>query len=139
MGVTVAPLTTAVMGAVASEHAGVASGINNAVARAAGLLAVAVLGVVVVTRFNAVLDAGLPDLKLGHDVLAALDAERSKLAAAKLPDGLPEALQQKIQQLLREAYVAGFRAAMLLSAGLAALSALSGFVSLAPSLTRRKP
>ena len=60
LAVTVAPLTTVVMGSVDSDHTGAASGINNAVARLAGVLAIAVFGIMMVNTF-----AGWPGSKLG--------------------------------------------------------------------------
>ena len=55
LSATVAPLTNTVLGAVPQHNAGVASGVNNQVARVAALLAIAVVGAVVSARFEAVL------------------------------------------------------------------------------------
>jgi EmrB/QacA subfamily drug resistance transporter len=127
MGLTVAPLTTAVMGSVDARHAGVASGINNAVARAAGLLAIAALGVVLRSRFDDVLDGALARLALPKDVLDVVAAERSKLAAAEFPSSLDPPTRDALRDALGAAFVAGFRALMLVCAALAALSSVASF------------
>lgn len=120
MGFTVAPLTSSVMGAVDARHAGLASGINNAISRAAGLLAIAALGVLLVARFNAALDRSLASMNLPADVIASIATERTKLAAAQVPPALHHAVLAS--------YLAGFRAVMVVSSGLAALGALFAFV-----------
>jgi len=55
LSATVAPLTNTVLGAVPGHNAGVASGVNNQIARVASLLAIAAVGAVVAARFEAVL------------------------------------------------------------------------------------
>src|SRR5581483_5489808 len=100
MAVAVAPLTTTVMGAVEERHAGVASGINNAVSRMAGLLAIAVLNLVVAATFNAALDRSLAALPLPPPAREALDAQRSRLAGADVPAELDDALRAAAQQAI---------------------------------------
>jgi EmrB/QacA subfamily drug resistance transporter len=124
MGLTVAPLTTAVMGAVDSRHAGVASGVNNAVARAAGLLAIAALGVLLTKWFDASLDARLAGMALASPDASVVEMERSKLAGADLSSVMDPALREALRAALLEAYVAAFRGVMLVCAGLAAAGAL---------------
>jgi hypothetical protein len=128
MAITVAPLTTAVMGAVDQRHSGIASGVNNAVSRAAGLLALAALGIVVAAIFSSSLDSHLDALRVAPSVRHTLDAQRSQLAAAQVPAGVPAAERAALQQAIDWAFLDGFRAAMLAGAGLAALSALAGAV-----------
>ncbi len=120
MGFTVAPLTATVMDSVDARHAGLASGINNAVSRAAGLLAVAALGVLLVARFDAALDRELAAASVPDDVIAIVRAERSKLAAADVPPA--------IAPLFVTSFLAGFRAVVLAAAALAALGALAALV-----------
>src|SRR5262249_40179087 len=75
MAITVAPLTTTVMGAVERGHAGVASGINNAVSRIAGLLAIAVFGIALTHTFDARVEPRLDHLALSVSARTAIDRE----------------------------------------------------------------
>src|SRR6185369_6069565 len=74
MSVTVAPLTTVVMSAVDQDRAGTASGINNAVARVAGVLAIAVLGIVMVHTFLPRLESRISKMQLSDQVVSAVKA-----------------------------------------------------------------
>ena len=88
MAVTVAPLTTVVMNSVNQSRVGAASGINNAVARIAGVLAIAILGIVMVKVFGARLGHDLTQLSLPPGVLQQLQSEETKLADLRGPASL---------------------------------------------------
>jgi EmrB/QacA subfamily drug resistance transporter len=128
MALVVAPLTTTVMGSVPAHQAGVASGLNNSVARLAGLLAVALLGILALAVFSADLDRRLSTLDLPAEVGQAIEAQRTQLAAAEPPAGLPEPERAAIRQALDEAFVATFRAVMLSAAALGVGSAVVALV-----------
>ena len=122
MAVSIAPLTTTVMNAVDARHGGVASGINNALSRTAGLLAVALMTGVVLHVFANEMDRRLIDLNLTPDVVTALEAERVKLGGAKVPPTVPPSDRLEVDRLLAEAFVSGFRCVALLAAALALAS-----------------
>ena len=118
MAVTVAPLTTVVMSSVNRDHVGTASGINNAVARVAGVLAIAVLGVVMVKAFGFRLNNALAHLPLPLGVLRELHADEIKLAGLQVPAGLNPGMKIAVKGSIEEAFVFGFRIVMLICAGL---------------------
>jgi EmrB/QacA subfamily drug resistance transporter len=128
MAITVAPLTTAVMGAVPQSHAGVASGINNAVARTAGLLAIAVFGVIFVARFNADLDQRMAANAVPSQARSLIQAERSQLAAAKIPAEISPAVRSAVRSSLDKAFVDSFNVAMFVATGLAFAGALISWI-----------
>jgi EmrB/QacA subfamily drug resistance transporter len=119
MAISVAPLTTTVMNAVNQSHAGIASGVNNAVSRTAGLLAVAVFGLIMFHAFSSCLDQRLNVIPIPVDVRQALNAERLKLAAAEIPESINEETRVAIKEAIDECFVFGFRRVMLVGAALA--------------------
>jgi MFS family permease len=127
MATSVAPLTTTVMNSVPQNRVGIASGINNAVSRAAGLIAIAALGVIMIHVFNHALDRHLAPLGLSPQTRQTLDAQRANLAAVSLPPEISATTAAQITEAIDDSFVAGFRAVMLIGAALAAASA---FVSL---------
>ncbi len=128
MAISVAPLTTTVMNSVTQNRVGIASGVNNAVARGAGLLAIAVLGIVMLHAFNHALDQRLSAWKLPPSALQSLQAQRSKLAAASLPEELDALTQQVIGRAIDESFVHAFRWIMGIGATLAGVSAITALV-----------
>jgi EmrB/QacA subfamily drug resistance transporter len=123
MAVTVAPLTTVVMNSVDQDRVGTASGINNAVARVAGVLAVAVLGIVMVYAFRSRLNHALSRIPLSAPLLQRIQADEIKLAGLQVPAELDPATQMSIHELVQEAFIFGFRIIMLICAGLSLASA----------------
>ncbi|HEX2120056.1 MAG TPA: MFS transporter, partial [Thermoanaerobaculia bacterium] len=108
MAVTVAPLTTVVMTSIDEErHAGAASGINNAVARAAGLLAIAVFGAIAVVVFARDLDRRLTGV--APDVKQSMLAKKLELAEAKAPAGVDPATRARVEEAVKRSFVTAFR------------------------------
>jgi EmrB/QacA subfamily drug resistance transporter len=123
MAVTVAPLTTVVMNSVNHDRVGTASGINNAVARVAGVLAIAVLGIVMVTVFSSRLSRSLGQLSLPPAVVQEIQANAIKLAGLQVPAGLNPSTKSAVEESVQQAFVFGFRTVMLICACLALISA----------------
>jgi EmrB/QacA subfamily drug resistance transporter len=127
MAISVAPLTTTVMNSVSREWAGVASGINNAVARLAGVLAIAVFGIVMLETFDRHLIRNLGEINVSPEIRRDVGAQRIKLAAIELPSDMDIATREATERLIDESFIAGFRAVMLIASGLALASAATAW------------
>lgn len=123
MAISVAPLTTVVMSSVKQERAGAASGINNAVARVASVLAVAILGIVMVKLFSFRLSRNLAGALLPPGILQYVQSNELKLAGLDLPSDLDTQTTALLRASISHAFVFGFRIVMMICAGLCVASA----------------
>ncbi|HEV8045238.1 MAG TPA: hypothetical protein VGP38_08665, partial [Rubrobacter sp.] len=124
----IAPLTTTALNAVEGRHSGLASGVNNAVSRTAGLLSIAVLGIFVFVAFSAALDSRTEGLSLSPEQQAALDYEKVDLGGAEVPEGVDGETAAAIEEAVAESFLGAFRLAMYIAAGLAVASAVAAAI-----------
>jgi EmrB/QacA subfamily drug resistance transporter len=127
MAVTVAPLTAAVLGGVDSDHAGVGSGVNNAVARVAGLVAIAAVGAVVAAQFSSTVGSSLSEQPLPVAAERAVGYAKARPLSVDV-SGFPRAFRPGAERTLVRASVDAARLGLVASA---ILALLAGIVSLA--------
>jgi EmrB/QacA subfamily drug resistance transporter len=134
MAITVAPLTTTVMGAVDRHHAGAASGVNNAVSRVAGLLSIAIFGAALTSTFEARARPAIDRLGLPSAAKAELDVELRKVGGADPArlSTLPASQRREVRAIVERSFVSAFRVVMIASAILALAAAGFGFAMAPP-------
>lgn len=130
MSIFITPLTTTVMNSVSDNLAGIASGVSNTLTRVASLLAVAVLGLIIVTRFGSVLDSKLTHVSIPPSVHHALLANVDRLANDPLPANLSPRQQAAVHNAIADSFVDGFHWAMATCALLCLLSAGISFATI---------
>jgi len=121
MAISVAPLTTTVMSSIDQSRAGLASGINNAVSRVAGLLAIAVLGGIFSAAYGRGIEKGLDALRLPAEERRLVEAQKGKLAAATTENA-------RVRGLIDGSFVGAYGVVLWVAVGLSVASALSAAV-----------
>jgi EmrB/QacA subfamily drug resistance transporter len=130
LAATVAPLTATVLADADERNAGIASGVNNAVARVASLLAVAALGAVVSMSFSSSIDRSLDGRTLSPAAQAAVaEAKRRTLASVDV-SALPRAEQAPLAGAVQDASVDAFHLGMGLAAALVAAGGVLGLIGI---------
>ena len=118
LSMTVAPLTSTVLGAVDEKHAGVASGVNNAIARVAGLLAIAVLGAFVSSQFSSTVDSRLGGRPLTASARSAVAEAKDRSLTTSPAQRVPPPERAEVKRALEDASESAFRLGLGIGAGL---------------------
>jgi EmrB/QacA subfamily drug resistance transporter len=131
MAISIAPLTTVVLNAVDKDRVGTASGINNAVSRVAGLVAIAVLGAVMIVIFGSQLSHRLSQIPINTDIGNELRSNASRMGALTISRAADPQTREAIRATIADSFVVAFRWIMWICAALAVVSAGVGFRSFA--------
>jgi hypothetical protein len=139
MTLAVAPLTNAVMSSVPENEMGVASAVNNALSRLAGLVAVSLLSLVLAHGFSTSLGTQIHRSSLPAEAREQMIANQGRLHDIPIPAGLTQQQGTEAALLLDQAFLSGFRLVMLTCAIGAWLGAVAVFVLLRKSASTKLP
>jgi EmrB/QacA subfamily drug resistance transporter len=131
LSLTVAPLTATVLADADESNAGIASGVNNAIARVAGLIGVAAIGAVVAAQFGTTLDDRLAGQRLSPAAEQAVVRARTQTLARVEPVGLPANERAFIADATEDSSIAAFHLGLGIAAALVAAGGVLGLVGIA--------
>jgi MFS family permease len=132
MAVSVAPLTATVLNAVPGHRTGVASGVNNAVASVASLLAVALFGAIALSQFDRALDRNLTVMTTSPEVRRLVENAHGKFVTPPIPANVAAADRQVAETVIKTSLAQSIRIAMLVAALLALAAALCAALTIPP-------
>jgi EmrB/QacA subfamily drug resistance transporter len=130
LAMTVAPLTSTVLADADESNAGIASGVNNAIARVAGLVAIAAVGAVVASSFQSRLEDEVGDQANRPEVAAAVEEAKDQPLAAVEVQGVPEEVRASVRDAAEDASVGAFRVGVGIATALVALGGVLGLVGI---------
>jgi EmrB/QacA subfamily drug resistance transporter len=130
LSLTVAPLTATVLADADEHNAGIASGVNNAIARVAGLLAIAAIGAVVAAQFGSALDSRLAGRSLSPAAQRVVAQAREQTLARVAPATVPARDRAVVTQATEDASLEAFHLGLGLSAVLVAGGGLLGLAGI---------
>ncbi len=127
MGLTVVPLTTAVMNCVDDKSTGVASGVNNTITRFANVMTLAVLGSFMLLTFKASFMESLASGDFDQQELTALEKQADRLAEAAAPGDWPSEKQQVVKEKVQSSFLEAYHTICRIAGICCALSALLSY------------
>ena len=138
LGMAVAPLTTSVINAVPTHQAGVASGVNNAVASVASLLAVALFGAIALNDFNRALDHRLTTQTVSSEVKRAVEGARGKFVIEPALAAVQGCDRRVTESIVRNALAESIRLSPDVAGGCAGVGgAVCAALTIAPTAADR--
>jgi hypothetical protein len=131
LSMTVAPLTATVLADADDSNAGIASGVNNAIARVAGLVAIAAVGAVVAATFGSKLDDEIGEKALARPEVARAVAEAKKQPLAVVEvSGVPDDIAATVRESAQDASVTAFHMGLGIATILVALGGVLGLIGI---------